>query len=118
MCSQPECQRHRRADYHRRKIQADPVYAQVVLDSRKQWRAEHADYQKPQRAFVRMEPKPGERFEVDWGHFESLDYQGDQRKLYAFALVDGRTAACSIWSSRTVRVSRPLFVVTFTRFRC
>jgi len=37
---------HRRADYHRRKIRADPVYAQVVLDSRKQWRAEHADYQK------------------------------------------------------------------------
>jgi transposase len=46
---------------------------------------------KPQRAFVRMEPKPGERFEVDWGHFESLDYQGDQRKLYAFALVDGHS---------------------------
>src|ERR1035438_69553 len=44
---------------------------------------------KPQRAFVRMEPKPGERFEADWGHFDSLDYQGDQRKLYAFALVDG-----------------------------
>ena len=44
--SQAECQRHRRADYHRRKIQSDPVYAQVVLDSRKQWRAEHADYQK------------------------------------------------------------------------
>ena len=40
---------------------------------------------KPQRAFVRMEPKPGERFEADWGHFEWLDYQGDQRKLYAFA---------------------------------
>ena len=46
---------------------------------------------KPQRAFVRMEPRPGERFEVDWGHFESLDYQGDQRKLYAFALVDGHS---------------------------
>jgi transposase len=46
---------------------------------------------KPQRAFVRMEPKPGERFEVDWGHFESLDYHGDQRKLYAFALVDGHS---------------------------
>src|SRR5664279_1346871 len=46
---------------------------------------------KPQRAFVRMEPKPGERFEADWGHFEWLDYQGDQRKLYAFVLVDGHS---------------------------
>jgi transposase len=40
------------------------------------------------RAFVRMEPSPGERFEIDWGHFGALDYQGDARKLYAFALVE------------------------------
>ena len=38
-------QRHRRADYHRLKIQTDPVYAQVVQDSQKQWRDEHAGYQ-------------------------------------------------------------------------
>jgi transposase len=40
------------------------------------------------RAFVRMEPIAGERFEVDWGHFGALDYAGDKRKLYAFALVE------------------------------
>jgi transposase len=40
------------------------------------------------RAFLRMEPPPGERFEVDWGHFGALDYAGDKRKLYAFALVE------------------------------
>lgn len=40
------------------------------------------------RAFVRMEPNAGERFEVDWGHFGALDYSGDKRKLYAFALVE------------------------------
>jgi hypothetical protein len=38
-----------------------------------------------------MEPAPGERFEVDWAHFGALDYSGDKRKLYDFALVD----ACS-----------------------
>jgi transposase len=43
------------------------------------------------RAFVRMEPLAGERFEVDWGHFGALDYSGDQRKLYAFALVDAHS---------------------------
>ena len=58
VCSQPECQRHRRSDYHRCKIQADPVYAQVVLDSRKQWRAEHADYQK---TYWRTHPEAAER---------------------------------------------------------
>jgi transposase len=43
------------------------------------------------RAFVRMEPLAGERFEVDWGHFGSLNYSGDLRKLYAFALVDAHS---------------------------
>ena len=46
---------------------------------------------KPSRAFVRMEPAPGERFEVDWGHFGALDYSGDERKLYAFALVEAHS---------------------------
>jgi IstB-like ATP binding protein len=45
-CSQAECQSRRRADYHRQKIRADPLYAQVVRDSRRQWQAEHAAYQK------------------------------------------------------------------------
>ncbi len=45
----------------------------------------------PKRAFVRMEPIAGERFEVDWGHFGALDYSGDTRKLYAFALIDAHS---------------------------
>ena len=49
------------------------------------------DLARVQRAFVRMEPLAGERFEVDWGHFGALDYSGDARKLYAFALVDGHS---------------------------
>jgi transposase len=43
------------------------------------------------RAFVRMEPFAGERFEVDWAHFDVLNYSGDIRKLYAFALVDAHS---------------------------
>jgi transposase len=46
---------------------------------------------KPKRAFLRMEPPPGERFEVDWGHFGVLDYAQDKRKLYAFALVEAHS---------------------------
>ena len=41
-----------------------------------------------QRAYVRMEPAAGERFEIDWGHFGALSYQGHSRKLYAFCLVE------------------------------
>jgi transposase len=43
---------------------------------------------KNRRAYVRMEPGPGERFEVDWGHFDALVYHGTPRKLYAFCLVE------------------------------
>ena len=68
VCSQAECQRHRRADYHRLKIQTDPVYAQVVQDSRKQWRDEHADYQK---TYWRTHPEAAARnrqrqLHLDW----------------------------------------------------
>jgi len=48
-CSQPDCQRQRRAEYHRCKIETDPVYAGVVNDSRKKWREAHPDYQKAYR---------------------------------------------------------------------
>src|ERR1700756_2715956 len=41
-----------------------------------------------QRAYLRMEPGPGERFEIDWGHFGALLYQGHARKLYAFCLAE------------------------------
>ncbi len=40
------------------------------------------------RAYVRVELPPGDRFEIDWGHFGVLDYSGDKRKLYAFSLVE------------------------------
>ena len=46
---------------------------------------------KTSRAFIRMEPSPGERFEVDWGHFGALNYAGDKRKLYVFALVEAHS---------------------------
>jgi len=40
------------------------------------------------RAFIRVESSPGDRFEVDWGHFGALDYGGNKRKLYAFCLIE------------------------------
>jgi len=49
VCSQPQCQRRRRSDYHRKKLRTDPEYRQVVRDSQKQWWDEHPDYQKRRR---------------------------------------------------------------------
>lgn len=44
-----ECQRRRRADYHRSKLATDPEYAQVVRDSQKKWRDAHPGYQQQYR---------------------------------------------------------------------
>jgi len=49
VCSQPSCQRQRRRDYHRAKIRSDPLYAQVVKESRKKWRDAHPHYQQQYR---------------------------------------------------------------------
>jgi hypothetical protein len=46
VCGHPECQRRRRAEYHRSKLAGDPIYAQVVRDSQKKWRDAHPGYQK------------------------------------------------------------------------
>jgi hypothetical protein len=35
-----------------------------------------------------VEPAAGERFDIDWGHFGALPYNGAPRKLYAFCLVE------------------------------
>jgi len=44
VCTGGDCQRRRRADYHRQKITADPEYRQVCLDSPQKWRSGHPDY--------------------------------------------------------------------------
>jgi transposase len=46
---------------------------------------------KARRAYVRVEPGPGERFDIDWGHFGALLYNGTPRKLYAFCLVEAHS---------------------------
>ena len=64
----------------------------------------------PRRAFVRMEPLAGERFEVDWGHFGALDLLG--RHAQALRLRPGRCAqpdaVCRVHSQPELRNLRPL----------
>lgn len=49
ICSRSECQNRRRNEYRRNKRRSDPVYAEVVRDSRRKWRQAHPDYQKSYR---------------------------------------------------------------------
>ena len=54
----------------------------------KQYIATLRKVRNPPRAYVRIESSPGECFQIDWGHFGNLDYEGDKRKLYAFCCVE------------------------------
>jgi hypothetical protein len=49
VCCRPECQRKRRADDHRHRLENDAEYAQVVRDSQRKWRQAHPDYLKNYR---------------------------------------------------------------------
>ena len=44
VCSDSECQKRRRSDYHRERLRHDPAYADDVRASQKKWRAANADY--------------------------------------------------------------------------
>ena len=49
VCSQPDCQRQRRSDYHRERIRNDAAYAEDVRASQKKWREAHSEYWKQYR---------------------------------------------------------------------
>jgi hypothetical protein len=49
VCNNPDCQRRRKADYHRNRRQRDPVYAQTCKNSQENWRREHPDYNRQYR---------------------------------------------------------------------
>lgn len=44
ICSRPACQRHRRTEYHRKKLESDPGYRIQCRDSQGKWRQRNPDY--------------------------------------------------------------------------
>jgi len=92
VCSQPECQRRRRTDYHRKKIANDSEYHQVVLESQKKWRARHADYEQQRR---QANPKLVEK------NRERQRYRDQKRRLQRLAknnlALDLKHSASEVW---------------------
>jgi hypothetical protein len=92
VCSQPECQRQRRADYHRQRIADDPEYAEIVRDSRRKWRERHPGYQKSYR---QMHPTAVDRN-------RDLQHQRDARRRVQFLVknnlaLDLKRCAAEAW---------------------
>jgi transposase len=57
----------------------------IVRDYLKQIR------QDKKKAFIRFESRPGEQFQIDWGHFGSLAYGKSARKLYALVVIESHS---------------------------
>ena len=53
VCGAPDCQRLRRAAYHRAKLHNDPSYRAQCRDSQKQWREQNRNYM---RAYRQSQP--------------------------------------------------------------
>lgn len=50
VCSQPDCQKRRRAEARSRQLERDAEYRGVCADSRRRWRQAHPDYPRHWRA--------------------------------------------------------------------
>jgi hypothetical protein len=50
VCSSLDCQRRRRADYHRKKLANDAVYWAACQDSKKEWKKNNPSYLRRYRA--------------------------------------------------------------------
>ncbi len=50
VCSRQKCQLRRKREYHRQKLETDPVYRQTCLDSQRKWRERNPDYQRQYRS--------------------------------------------------------------------
>ena len=50
VCSAPDCQRHRSADYRRARLAANPHYREACRQSARQWRKQHPEYWTEYRA--------------------------------------------------------------------
>jgi hypothetical protein len=46
VCTSVDCQRRRRADYHKRKLANDPAYLEQCRDSQEKWRNQNPEYMK------------------------------------------------------------------------
>lgn len=51
--------------------------------------------------FIRFESQPGEQIQIDWGHFSSLSYGENRRKLYALAVLEGHSRMLYVFFSHS-----------------
>lgn len=92
VCGSSDCQRRRRAEYHRQKIAADPEYRQVCRDSPQKWRSRHPDYW---RRYRERHPAAAER------NRQQQHLRDQKRRLLDLAnnnsVFDLKHSAAGIW---------------------
>ena len=92
VCSSKACQRARRTDYHRTKVQEDPAYREQCLDSQRKWLEKNPKYMKrylAKRRANKLSESDKAQFVSQLGRL--LDAE---KNNFAFDL---RAASTSIW---------------------
>jgi transposase len=56
---------------------------------------------KNRQPFIRFESQPGEQIQIDWGHFKSLPYGENRRKLYALTVLEGHSRMLYVFFSHS-----------------
>ena len=86
VCGEADCQRRRRAEYHRRKLAADPEYRDVCRDSPRKWRSRNSGYWKQYR---QNNPGAAER------NRSQQQFRDRRRRLRNLLRNTAATAVCS-----------------------
>src|SRR4051794_3401568 len=82
---------------HRRSISATSVSREMTPKAGGNHLRALRAKSKTRRAYVRVEPVPGERFDIDWGHFGALLYSARRESSMHFVWSKPTAAEC-IWS--------------------
>lgn len=66
--------------------------------------------------FVRIESGPGRQMQIDWGHFNSLEYGAIKRKLYALAVIESHSRMLFVYFTHSQK-QEYLFMGLLEAFR-
>jgi len=100
VCSQANCQRRRRAEYHRQKLIKDPAYQAQCHDSQQKWREHHPDYMRTYRTTHKRSSPTKPRKPADGNRLQAL-----LELVKNNAALDLKASAAEIWLiSADVRV--------------
>lgn len=61
--------------------------------------------------YIRFESDPGEQMQVDWGHFNTMEYGETRRKLYALAVIESHSRMLHVTFTHSQEETRDIQIM-------